>query len=358
MSKIDVMPIKRYLDNETEDFYEVIELCLGKKDYMLDYLNRAKKTLLGYEKQIEEVINNIEYHCTRKITNENFKKLLHDLDCCELARSNYMEFMRAIILPSEEEAIEYIRKSGLTKKQINKYTTNFLKKFPNQTAQVTYINNIYDKYYEKYKKYSFTNNEKTSKVGLKDEKIVSLLLDVYNSGLCFEEYLSKVGNIRTATFVNELDSLIIPTKEKYYKIIKEVIKRDNQDFYKYLINSAYEINNKEDFDILDYHSYTNFPYEEYIKYIMSLLGDCEISRNVRRKIREKYKALPSEFNYSINSIMEGDIFIKDREITKDEKIKIISFIQENNLSLNLFRIILKKYLDNDLDLDQKVLIKR
>ena len=45
MSKVDIIPIKNYLDNKVEDFSEIYILCGGKKSKIVEYLIKSKKRI-------------------------------------------------------------------------------------------------------------------------------------------------------------------------------------------------------------------------------------------------------------------------------------------------------------------------
>lgn len=348
--------INDYLNNSA-DFSQVY--LIGSKYEILKALKKYLNDFPERSKEVEKIIDNLDELMQSKYDHETFLDVLFTEAQTELNKYDYFIFAYNLLTLSEDEAIEILRKKHLSDRQFGTFIKKIESKHPNQTEELTYIKNIYNKYKEKY-------NIKPAKVQNRSELYIPLdrdngkrlekFLDVYNSGYCIEEYCSYTGEtVFSVTFA--IKNMLAEDKEKYNIEYNEVLQRDNSEFYKYVkfvISKLLEID-KEEFTMMDYHTYLRLPQADFAQIANQVVEDKKCIKNLLISIKIAENKLP---RISKVSELESRTVIAGREVTREEKEKIFNYLEENNYPINDYKIALRKYLNGTLIIEKKLELKK
>lgn len=203
---------------------------------------------------------------------------------------------------------------------------------------MAYLREIYIKFEQKYaKKESIT----TTKIS-KSEMIVN---DILKSGYSMEEYGANKGILISKIYLVIRDTNIY--KEHY-----DELNNRSEKFEQLIKNLIYGIL-YENMDILDYYMQTNLDLNDFLRISKQLLSSpsdiIKISQFVKKNLNLIKTAIVNK-----NQEMKTACSINGHEITIEEKEKIFTFLEQNNIPLKLYHFALRKYLNGNLDLEQKV----
>lgn len=269
--------------------------------------------------------------------NSDFMKKL-----CKMANSTnvtkYILFFEQVFkAESESEIFDFFRRSQITKKQYENYLEKFKIKFPNNEEELSYLKEIYDKFEQKYVKKKIV-----AKTVNKSELITNEILE---SGYTVEEYCANLGISISDTYLSICKSKI------YQEHIDEFNNRSKESFNALLKNLIYGVL-YENMDILDYYMQTNLDLNDFVR----------LSRKILTSTSDKVAI--SKFGQKAQNLMSFSTTIKEQEfkkvtsingceVTTEEKEKIFTFLEQNNIPIKLYPIALNRYIMGTLDITQK-----
>lgn len=352
--------ISRYLNGECKDFSEIYSLGFCKSK-ILKRLNQYAKLYPSTKDEINKIIDNIDELMNSKFERENFLDVIISISNTDNGPV-FVDLIKSLLISTENEAIEIIRKRQMSKKDYDELLKKLKKRFPNQLEEYNYLVNLYNKYVEKYniskekKNKKYVGNLGSSIYVDKYKQIdLKLLSDIYNSNLCVEEYCSKYGN--TISAINRNFDKIEESKYKKYKpLIIEIKKRDNSDFLRYIVYVTYKLYQMDNFDMIDYLNYTNLDVKNFNDLMNKLNFDKKLTKELYTKLRHCSMERRS-VNINKEHQLEIETVIANRVITREEKEMIFDYLESNNYSINLYRVALNKYLNGKLDLSRHTLVK-
>ena len=343
VSNVQKYNYERIIENyfKTDNFTPL--LFMGSKTYILNCL---KKYMINHPESVDKInyiIENFKELSFRKLDTHTFKKFLEFKISNEYL--NYVQMAYELLYISEDEAVNMLVKKNVDSDQLLKAIKKFKINFPNQVDEIDKLEKIYS---ELSKKFLYKNNrksyidksiflEKTINEVYDEEQ--ALLLDIYNSNLSIEEYCSNNGNS-----IDVLKRLC--NKNVDSKISKDILSRDNKVFKKYMCELGKIILQSNEFDMLDYYTYTRLRYVDFKNELFKLFAKDDVV-----KIIKKVKNINKVNNniVSKNEQLKMKTVIAGREITEDEINKIFNYLEENNYPFSLYRIALKKYVNGSLD---------
>ena len=394
-----IKAISLYLDNKI-DFKELKNYFPSKK-LMIENLNKYKEKYPNRSREIDDLLTNLDYYIlkskdikyivtiTKYINGEiSFDEIMNlgSISYIKLCLNKYLE-----LYPLKEDDIEemfikldtyykddikiinpdliitrYIN-GFITNDEINRLFTkekflNYLKKYIIKHSEskeyvisiINNIDNIYQLRGECSMKETMENikpiyNKKTSEKELID--------DLFYSSLSIEEYCSKTG-----TSIKKIKKLCINYSKSNDKdkvnMGNILLERSSFEFLTKLKNDVLITLTKDDADIFDYFGITRLSGKEFRETMTGLIPH-EMLVEILRRI-DLYRIDPSNNLHSIvnkDAKMNCKIVIGGREITKEEKEKVLKFLESNNYPLCLFNSALKKYVSGKLEITEKVLVK-
>lgn len=168
---------------------------------------------------------------------------------------------------------------------------------------------------------------------------------IYDSGISIEEYCFFYGGS-----INKISRIIKFRKNSQEGI--EILSRDTKFFLKNVKEVVSQII-LDDIDYLDYYKITKLDFNSLLTTVRTLKLDKENYKKVFQFIN---KGKMIESNNSINESAQLEKLIKfgDREITREEKIKIFNFLKENEIPLCYYNFALKKYVKGELNFGKQL----
>ena len=248
----------------------------------------------------------------------------------------------------------------------------------------------FEKNYSLYREYR-TKTIKEKREALKKEReqaklkkelsTASIVINDYleTTDLAFPEFLVK-NNITKEQFNNYIKSLEINNKELYNEYLNKRddkeseyesnLNRKIEELGDGLINGYEENGKKRNFDIIDYFRITSIPLSNILAITNKKLNNKQFyllkklktnflqsekfnSTNIKAIMEEK-RVVGIQFD-KFGKIIEGT----GKEITIEEKEKIIKYLEKNNIPFNrmTYNAVLKRYIDEFINLDNEKTLK-
>ena len=338
-----------YFESNQEDFSKVY--LLGTKNKILEYL---KKYLVLRPERINEVnniIDNIDELMVSKYSREVFIDILEAI--VEEKFCDSFENAIQLLTLSEEDGLKYLKSRDYTKKKCSSIHMYLKKRFPNQTEELNYIENILKKYIdEKENNTSRTTYLDPKNYEITTEEYYSALNRVINSPYSIEDYCSITGD-RLNTYYTPCYRL------KRYKnndeIVREVESRDWSKTINVIREIMFEFIMSDEADMLYYYKKTKLHPDDFKTLFKKIVTDSEIIKDVISKIsneQKKIKKVNKESEINSKSIING------REITKEEKEMIFDYLEENDYPIDLYLIALRKYANEELIISKNKTLKK
>lgn len=345
--------INNYLNGKT-DFSGIY--LLGNKATILRELKKYVEKHPKSADKIGYMIENLNELLKSKLKHDNFMKVLSFEAKYEDNTFGCLDFACELLSCPRDEAIEICRKRHILDNEFKIVMKRFTNKFPNQVKEISYLESVYNEYKERYNKCDKKPKNQLYFEYFHDaDKRVKTLIDVYNSEYCIEEYCSNTGALVYATR-REIEGMTVADKAKYETQYNEVLQRDNSEFYKYIkfvISKLNEIK-RDEFTMMDYHTYTRLNMNDFISLAKTLVEDESTIKDLILTIKLANKRT---FNTSKSNELSCKTIIGGREITLEEKEMIFDYLEENNYPKCDYKIALRKYLDGEI-LNDKQLIKK
>ena len=248
---------------------------------------------------------------------------------------------------------------------------------------------VFQKNYEAYRVYRTKKLKekreelKKEKQNLKLEKEIKEASDIINAyiksvGISFESFLAN-NNISKEIFNEYVEAVKLYDKKLFKDYLELKTKKEKEyenGLDNELIELGYRLENgfdedgkKRKFDIIDYYNITSIPLSNIIN-----IATKKLSRNQLYKLKKIKKAFLYSDKY--NSSEEKEILEETRiigvkfdnngkmiegsgrEITLDEKLNIINYLKQINLSVNrmTYNAAFKRYIDGFIKFDSKELV--
>ena len=341
--------IERYINKES-DFSEIC--TIGTKSAVLRTLKNYVKKNPDKLEEVNDIIEHIDELMDIELSDEQFQIILNQITNgrrCSVS----LGLLADLLLVSEDEAIEIIRKRNMTSRDFEIFISAITKSYPKQTKQIDYVKGLYNKYLEKY---NITEEKKQAtyikRALYEDEpnEYINLLKDVLDSGLCAMEYCSKKG-ITYNTITNAMRHLQNGSKNE--PIINEINNRSDEKFNKYMVYAIEQMCNVDEFDMSVYYDYTRLNINDFKKIVESNFPNEQRTRNLLTQIKIGSRKLPK---LTKRSILETEKTIAGRVITKEETEMLLDYMEDKNYPVEIYNIVLKKYVNDDIELP-KVLVK-
>lgn len=254
--------------------------------------------------------------------------------------SNWFEYLLHILNLPEEEGLEFLRKSQISKETYNKHLEQFKTNYPNQVDYINYLERLY-------KKYEINNNLIVSEYEEIEQDVAnSLLIDILSSGCCIEEYSSITGHT-----ISELKQLF---KHKKNSIELEELesRKESRENLKKVIFYLIEKIIADELDIFLYYEATKLDLSEFVNIAKTMVNDNSVVRKLGL-FRDKYtKIIAMKINKEAE--LNGTKIIDGRIVDKEDKEFIIDFLERSNIPIGFYNIYLRKYLNGELDINGKV----
>ena len=346
--------IKNYLDGNS-DFSDVY--LIGSKTDILKELKKFVEIYPERKSEIEYVVENLDELLKSKYEFRNLIKILYIKSKYPGNNYGWDELAYNLLILSEKDAIELIRKQHITKQAYSSFIRKFKTKFPKQLEEIEVLKGLYVKYLEKY---NIDPDKKVKRSYIECNHVGDKRLDkfvaVYESGYCIEEYCSINGEtIHSVT--TAVKNLKLEDKQKYAEEYEEILNRDNSDFYEYIrftISKLLEID-KNDFTIMDYHKYTKLPVTDFVKLANSLVENQETIKELLIMIKIADRKLP---RICKDVELNSKITINGVEVSREDKENVFNYLEENGYPICDYKIALRKYLNGTLIVDKKLELKK
>lgn len=272
----------------------------------------------------------------------DLKSQIHALVLTSRAPQYIIFFDELFVAKEENRMFDVIRRYNVKREKYESLLKMLEKKYPNYPEEIAYLKKIYQKYEQRYSK-----NVKTTNNISQAEIIVR---DILESGYSIEEYCANKGISISKTYTS------ISSTKIYKQYFEELNSRSKEKFDQLIKNLIYGVLN-ENIDILDYFMQTNLDLNDFIrisKELLSSTSDCVAISTFARK------GLTLIRMSAVNKEQEMKKFtsINGHEVTASEKENVFAFLEQNHLPLRLYHLALRKYLNGNLDLDQKEKIKK
>lgn len=340
--------INNYISGKSKDMYDIY--MLGSKKAIMLYLKEFLELNPNKHEKIKYMVENLDSLLKSKYTSEHFVKILkHKLETNAAHTPKNCFYAYKVLTAPKEEVVEVVRKMNLGKAKYEEMINYLERKFPNQTNEYNYLRFVYDVYEKKYNKKE-SPRAKTYIIRKDLTKTIdkcALIEEVYNSGLSKEEFCFKTG----VPFSNINEALKL-RNPKYTSLIEEISSRDSSHIEKEINSIIYDILTTPDFDILDYLDRTKLTYNDLKRYLPSGLTPMQ-----HKKINDIFVPIKKRMSSSRKTILDTKLNRNNREITREEKENIFAYIDEKGYPDVLYSMILNKYLEGEIDINNKQLIK-
>lgn len=319
-----------------DDITRCISYFPEKSSELKILLEKVKKYVYIDSKQCQNTINFIPDFTAMKSSN---------------IESNYLsEIIDIINFKTDEEAITYMRKLQFTERHFKLIIASFTAKFKNSYEYVPKLEERFNKYQEFIK--SNTNELKRILDSRKEynESVNQVVISLIESGYSIEEFCHHYLEY-DIKYVENCVKKLVDKKDNDIKLLKE--KNSNQEFINEMKNIVAKIENGN-YDCIDYYMDTKLSLNDFLNVTKRYgINKVSVSIFINTNIKK---------NMAINkeSELNGNLIIKGREITKEEKSNIFSFLKENEIPINLntYKMALTKYLNGEIDVETKKYIKK
>lgn len=336
--------IDDFVNGISDSFLDIY--LLGDKTLILKYLKKYVNKYPENSDKISYIVENIDGFMTFKSSESDLKKIF------EAKMKNnppkYIIELNDILFLSEDEALHVLTKKNISAELLGKYIKAFKTYFPLQEDEIKKLNSIQKNLKEKngIKQTSYINKDLISNtVEEVRNKDLIILNDLINSNLSIEEFCSKTGCL-----ISTVRLICERYKDNNEEIIDSILKKDTKEFKCYIkeIGECILLNNE--FNKLDYYLSTSLRYEDFRNILFEVIPKEEVLKILRRctnifKISTNYISKEKELEI-VNTI-------NGRVISKEDKIKVFDFLDENNMPIDLYRLVLKKYVNGEIDLGRQ-----
>lgn len=318
--------VYQYLQGDKGDFSSFRYL---NKDYLQVSLTKYSKIFPEYEKEIQYVQQHI-YQNNELSFLEELKIYYND------SKAKYINILVPLLFSTKEEAIQSLRSQRISRHVFETYVKCFQVKFPNQQKLVYYLKELYQEYSNLYP------------LGTRKQNIVihhsELFQKIYSSGMSVEEYcFDNGGNINQTRKI--IADFVVEQKN-------EILARDNSNFVAKVKNIVEAIV-FDKIDYLDYYQLTKLDLTSLLTTVKSFNLEKEHYKKVFQFIN-KGKMIERENRIIESAQLEKLTKYGDREIIKDEKIKIFDYLKRNEIPLCYYNFALTKYVKGELNFGKQL----
>ncbi len=335
----DYIPaITNYIDGKSKDFSEIY--LLGSEYEVLNYLKNYITIYPDRKDEILYIVDNFDTLKNSEYERCNLIKILKKE--LENKSTKYIENVMNIIMQDDDKVITYLEKHKFSLHNLESSIRQFSNKYYNQKNTIEYLNNLISRYENylnnrvkksnSYIKYSFDfqNN--------KEANFFNRIYCLYLSGLSIEEFCSITGE--------SLSDLRVLVKNRvktdnYKDIVNEILsRRASDEFYIKMKYIADMVLNEEEFDVFDYYNITRLKVEDY----REIIKDMVEPENYKKIIIKLYKTVSVEKNINKNVELNANRTINGKIVSKEDKLEIFNYLEENRYPINLYYYTLKKKL--------------
>ena len=318
--------VYQYLQGDKGDFSSFRYL---NKDYLQVSLTKYSKIFPEYEKEIQYVQQHI-YQNNELSFLEELKIYYND------SKAKYINILVPLLFSTKEEAIQSLRSQRISRHVFETYVKCFQVKFPNQQKLVYYLKELYQEYSNLYP------------LGTRKQNIVihhsELFQKIYSSGMSVEEYcFDNGGNINQTRKI--IADFVVEQKN-------EILVRDNSNFVA-KVKNIIEAIVFDKIDYLDYYQLTKLDLTSLLTTVKSFNLEKEHYKKVFQFIN-KGKMIERENRIIESAQLEKLTTFGNREITREEKIKIFNFLKENEIPLCYYNFALTKYVKGELNFGKQL----
>lgn len=240
---------------------------------------------------------------------------------------------------TEDEAVLKLRKFRIKEASYNDKIDKFKQNFPEQEEELNYLKKIYTMYKEQYVlKKEMPNNQ--------NKVYVDILYKILNSGYTMEEYCAVYGNYT----LKELKAMVLKIHSTHRTIQEDFEAKcmcSSETFIIYLKKIAKLMSKIENFTLFDYYYYTKLNPFDFIELCKKYLTNEEL-KNIK-PIIGRLRSLVGAVYGTVN--MRRDIdnvtIIQGRQITSEEKLSIIEYLEADKIPSVAYQSALRKYVAGD-----------
>lgn len=172
---------------------------------------------------------------------------------------------------------------------------------------------------------------------------LATIKQVVENNQAIEEYCSKYGN--SPTNLRMVAQIIKDNHPKLYEQFVNLFHEPSEEFYTYIRWIASIMLTKGNaFDVFDYYYYTKL-------HPLTFITICKkiMKPEICNKLNPIINTIRSYGRIKVNIEVElsGRTIIKNKEITRQEKEKVLRFLEENNMPYVTFKAALRKYVEED-----------
>lgn len=320
--------VYQYLKGDKDDFSAFYSL--DKKGLQI-VLTRYLKMFPEYKERIQYVKEHI-YQNHELSFLEELQLSFNNSD------SKYIKVLIPLLCCNREDAIQILRDYRIPKNIFETYLKRFQTRFPNHSQTVEYLESLYDEYSR-----TVTSSQKRTQNcnNYYDENIQK----IYDSGISIEEYCFFHGG-----YINKISRIIKSHKDSQECI--EILSRDTKNFLERVKVIVSQII-LDDIDYLDYYKITKLELGDLLTTVKTLGLDKVNYKKVSQFIN-KGKMIENNNKVVESAQLEKLTKFGDREITREEKIKIFSFLKENEIPSCYYNFALTKYVKGELDFGKQL----
>ena len=319
--------VYQYLQGDKEDFSPFRYL---NKDYLQVSLTKYSKIFPKYKERIQYVQQHI-YQNNELSFLEELKIYYND------SKAKYINILVPLLFSTKEEAIQSLRSQRISRHVFETYVKCFQTRFPNHPQNVEYLESLYEEYSKTVT--SFQKRTQNFK-NCYDE----IFQKIYSSGMSVEEYcFDNGGNINQTRKI--IADFVVEQKN-------EILARDNSKFVA-KVKNIIEAIVFDKIDYLDYYQLTKLDLTSLLTTVKSFNLEKEHYKKVFQFIN-KGKMIERENRIIESAQLEKLTTFGNREITREEKIKIFNFLKENEIPLCYYNFALTKYVKGELNFGKQL----
>lgn len=319
--------VYQYLKGDKDDFSAFKYL---NKEETKVALKRYLKAFPNYETEIHYARENVlrtpeigfldELKISLNRSDATYMKVLVPLLCCE-----------------KEEAICLLRGHRLSKNTFEFYLRSFQTRFPEYPQTIEYLRSLY----EEYSKTILLPNKNLYNYNNSD----NVLKNIYDSGMSIEEYCFCYGGS-----ISKIKKIV--KNRRNNEECTEILSRDTTNFIEKVKNIVEQIICGT-IDYLDYYTTTKLE----LGFLLMMVKSFNLTKENYQKIYQfvtKGKNIENDNRIVESAQLEKLTKFGDREITKEEKIKIFDYLKENGIPLCYYNLALTKYVKGELNFGKQL----
>lgn len=346
--------VKRVIDLlDKMENEEELDFSIFKRNQPIeDDINKCISLFPKKKKELEELKRRVSDYVLIEIKKRKHIEVFVPDHRAMKNKSKYVyEIIDLLNFEKDLEAIIYMRDLQYTDKYFKGMIANFEAKFKNSDSYTPRLKELFNKYQE-----FIGNSNDEFKMILASRKkylesvvkTVSLLIE---SGCSIEEFCHKHIEFDIKDIETCIKQLFSDKKQQKVKLIKE--KNAPQQFIDEI--KCIVVNIKSgNYDYMDYYMDTKLSFKDF-QMITRKYGiyDKDVSIFVSKNIRNSI-VINRENELNATNIISGRI------ITREEKIKIFAFLDENQIPVNLYsyKLAITKYLNGEIDIENKHYTKK